>query len=996
MEQDMTPRRVLKIDPQTWPILSQLLDEWLDLHPEARSSWLENLGPEYADVLPALRELLATQAMGNANTFLNALPALRDAGASATSGLAAGKQIGPYRLARELGHGGMGVVWLAERADGVLKRPVALKLPAIPLDQGGLSERFARERDILAQLAHPNIARLYDAGVADGGQPYLALEYVDGEAITAHCDRQVLGVKARLMLFLDVLRAVQSAHMNLVVHRDLKPSNIMVTGEGQVRLLDFGIAKLLTAGEARETELTRLEGRALTPDYASPEQITGDAVTTASDVYSLGVVLYELLTGERPYRLKRDTRGSLEEAILSADAARPSQVCRDEDKAGVRGLTPKRLARTLRGDLDTIVLKALQKQPSQRYSTADAFAEDIQGYLRGEAVLAQPESVWYCGRKFVLRNKLAVASAAGIVMALAVGLSVALWEMRVARLEQKRADTQAATAKAVTDFLQNDLLAQASPNKAGPTDKPDPNLRMRTVLDRAAARIGGRFAREPLVEGSIRQTIGDAYRDLGSYVEARQQLERALALRRDALGEQHRVTLDTMRNLGEIYWELGEYARAEPLYTKALDLQRRVLGDEHRETLETMNGLALLYDDQGKYAKAEPLYIRTLELNRRVTGEEHHDTLEVMNNLAVLYREEEKYAQAESLYARVLDVRLRVLGEQNPETLTSMNNLAALYTAEYKFAQAEPLFGRVVELRRQVLGAEHPLTLTSMNALAAMYRDQERYLEAEALFRTILDTRRRVLGDQHLATLITMNFLAGTYFLEGKYAEAEPLFRGILEVRRRLLGEEHPDTLNTSYKLGLLYQRQGKYPQAEPLLTRTLEVRRRVLGESHSDTLGAMSGLAALYRSQGKYGQAQALLAGALEIRRRVQGPQHPETADVMVSLGELLLSQRNYAEAEPLLREALANQEKAAPGSWRRYRTESLLGASLSGQRRYAEAEALLLSGYQGISQRRSSIPFDYRSSIRQSRQWLARLYREWERPSSPNNEPAVSRARP
>jgi serine/threonine-protein kinase len=312
----------MKIDPQTWPALSQLLDEWLDLPPEGRSSWLENLGPEYAEVLPALRELLATQAMVDTDTFLNALPALRNAGESATAGFVVGMQIGPYRLVRQLGHGGMGVVWLAERADGALKRPVALKLPMTPLHHARLSERFARERDILAQLTHPQIARLYDAGMADGGQPYLAVEYVDGEAITAYCDRQVLGVTARLKLFLDVLRAVQYAHTNLVVHRDLKPSNILVTKDGQVRLLDFGIAKLLTEGQAAETELTRVGGRALTPAYASPEQVASEPITTASDVYSLGVLLCELLTGERPYRVKRETGGGLEEAILAADIIR--------------------------------------------------------------------------------------------------------------------------------------------------------------------------------------------------------------------------------------------------------------------------------------------------------------------------------------------------------------------------------------------------------------------------------------------------------------------------------------------------------------------------------------------------------------------------------------------------------------------------------------------------------------------------------------------------
>ena len=974
----MAPERIVGFDPADWPTLSKLLDEWLDLIPETRAAWLESLGPEYNHVLPALRQLLSAQAASG--TFLDTLPALRGSGEAAFGGFTADMPIGPYRLVREIGHGGMGVVWLAERADGTLKRSVALKLPFGPV-HARLAERFVRERDVLAQLAHPRIARLYDAGVAAGGQPYLALEYVDGEAITNYCDGRALGTKQRLILFLDVLRAVQYAHTNLVVHRDLKPANILVTKDGEIRLLDFGIAKLLTEGEAPETELTRIGGRALTPAYASPEQIKGEPVTTASDVYSLGVILYELLTGDKPYRLKRDTLGGLEDAIVAADPIRPSQIPGDDKKARERASTPKRLARMLCGDLDTIVLKALQKPPSQRYATADALAQDIERYLRGEPVLAQPESVWYRTRKFVLRNRLAVASAAAIVVALSIGLGTALWQTHIALAEKKRADTEAATAKAVNEFLQNDLLAQASPNSSGLKDKPDPDLKVRTALDRAASRIQGRFENQPLVEAAIRQTIGATYMDLGHSAEAMQQVERALELRRRVLGEQHRETLDTINRLGEGYWAQGQYPRAEQLYTKALDLQRRTLGAEDRDTLQTMANLAELYSDQGKYPQAEALYTRTLEILRRVSGEQHHDTLSTMNNLAVLYRQEDKYAQAEQLYTKVLEIRLRVLGEQHPDTLRSMHNLATLYSAENKFDRAEPLFGKVLELRHRVLGDEHPNTLTSMNALAGMYRDQERYAEAETLLRKVLDLRRRVLGEQHPETLLTTNFLAGVYLWEGKYADAEPLLRKVWEFRSRVLGEEHPDTLDTTHKLGLMYRRQGKYAQAERLLTKAFETQRRVLGENHSDTLGSMSSLAALRRSQGQYGEARAIFAKVLEIRQRVFSPQDPGTADVRASLGDVLLLQHRYAEAEPLLKEALANQEKAAPTSWRTYRTESLLGESLAGQTKYAEAEARLLSGYRGLVQRQSSIPIDERTAVRHSGEWLIRLYQKWGR---------------
>ena len=432
----------MTIDPESWPSLSRLLDEWLDLPVQSRAAWLERIEPRYPALFPTLRQMIEAEARAAAQGLLNTLPRLSepaDASASATPIPAAfnpGEFIGPYRLLRELGHGGMGVVWLAERADGALERQVAIKLPIISLHSRALIDRFTRERDILAQLTHPRIARLYDAGIADRGQPFLAIEYIEGETIAAHCDRERLGLKPRLKLFLQVLDAVQYAHINLVVHRDLKPANILVTNGGDVRLLDFGIAKLLTQGEARETELTRIEGRVLTPDYASPEQVGGSVITTASDVYSLGVVLFELLTGERPYKLKRQTRHSLEEAIVAGEPLRPSQAVQDADKSHARAATPRKLCRDLKGDLDTIVLKALSKAPRDRYPTADAFAQDIGRYLSGEPVLARPESRWYRAGKFVMRNKLAVGLAAAICLAAiaaAAGAGMALYEARQAQ-----------------------------------------------------------------------------------------------------------------------------------------------------------------------------------------------------------------------------------------------------------------------------------------------------------------------------------------------------------------------------------------------------------------------------------------------------------------------------------------------------------------------------------------------------------------------------------
>ena len=439
--------------------LSGLMDRALLLDDAERARWLAEFkrGPQ-ALLHPHLSEMLARHATMDPTFLRGAIelpggrPLARDGtgvAVSASANLAAHGRVGPYALVREIGHGGMGAVWLAARVDGSLNRQVALKLPMMHLADT-FAERFARERDILAQLTHPNIARLYDAGVSDEGQPYLALEYVEGRTFTEHCDALKLDVRQRLDRFLQVARAVQYAHAHLVIHRDLKPSNILVTDDGQVRLLDFGIAKLLDqpGGQSPETELTRLAGSALTLDYASPEQVSGQPVSTASDVYSLAVVLYQLLTGRKPYQLKRDSRAALEEAIISFEPTRMSEVARRADAATAfeRAKAPAKLAHVLAGDLDTIVAKAMKKNPQQRYATMAAMAEDIERHLSGLPVQAQPESRLYFAGKFLRRHSMLVAAASAVVVALAVGLGMALWQTGIARDEARQADAAARVA----------------------------------------------------------------------------------------------------------------------------------------------------------------------------------------------------------------------------------------------------------------------------------------------------------------------------------------------------------------------------------------------------------------------------------------------------------------------------------------------------------------------------------------------------------------------
>ncbi len=480
----------MKISATTWTTISKLLDEALDLEPAARTIWLERLQLTAPDLASSVQQLLAAHATSETADVLAGLPPIGNLTSSSAVqighlGLNAGDRVGPYLLKRELGAGGMADVWLAGRADGAFARDVALKLPRISRLRQDLTIRFARERDILARLEHPHIARLYDAGVTDDGLPYLAMEYVEGEAVDVYCRTRDLPLRERIELLLQVMAAVAHAHARLVVHRDLKPSNILVTKEGQVRLLDFGIAKLLEGEVTGETALTELSGRALTLDYASPEQIRGEPLDTASDVYSMAVVAFEVLAGSRPYRLKRASAAQLEEAIVAVGAPPASASAKDPS-----------IARELRGDLDAILNKALKKSPSDRYQTMAAFARDLRRYLDNKPVEARPDGLAYRSSKFVRRYRLQVGAGALVSVALVVGMAVALWQAQVARQQEQRATLESDKQIAVAELYRETMTRLALLAKDEPTELSKPNA-VTTLLQQQLQDRAPRFAKRP-------------------------------------------------------------------------------------------------------------------------------------------------------------------------------------------------------------------------------------------------------------------------------------------------------------------------------------------------------------------------------------------------------------------------------------------------------------------------------------------------------------------
>jgi serine/threonine-protein kinase len=753
----------------------------------------------------------------------------------------------------------MGTVYLASRIDAEFHKQVALKVVTSGADRAEVVNRFERERRILSSLEHPNIARLLDGGAAEDGRPYIVMDYVKGLPLHEHCERNGLSTTVRLQLFRQVCDAVQYAHRNLIVHRDLKPRNVLVTPDGVPKLLDFGIAKLLNAEIWGETYETGTGFGPLTPEYASPEQVRGEAITTATDVYSLGTMLYVLLTGRLPYRLEGRQPLEVLKAVTEQEPERPSVVVRTASASApspaetLKQGTTQRLSVRLRGDLDTILLTALRKEPDRRYPSVEAFSEDIRRHLEGLPIKARKGTFAYLGSKFVRRHKTSLTAAAGVLLCL-VGLTAFSVRERVlaerarsrAEQERDRAETEAAKSKAVVAFLQETL------GSANPYEGTGRDVTVMEVLAKAAAATGGAFAHQPEIQAALQTTIGGTYRDLSRFDEAEALIRSALETRRHAHGEQHLDVAESLDDLAELLYRKGEYEATERLFREALAMRRQLLGEEHPAVAQSMNNLAAVLEDQAAYEEAEPLHRQALTMQRKLLGDEHLAVAESLNNLAVLLDHKGDAEGAEPLHREALAIQRRLLGNEHPHVATSLNNLAVLLRREGDAEAAEPLYREALAIRRELLGDEHPEVAISLNNLAILLWQEGDIGAAEPLLREALTMKRTLLGNAHPDVALGLNALARLLDEKGEPDSAYPLHVEALRILEKALVADHWRTADVRGDYGSSLILLGRFEEAEPLLLDVYPVLRAQLGDDHDRTRNAVRRLVQLYEAWNK------------------------------------------------------------------------------------------------------------------------------------------------
>ena len=733
-----------------------------------------------------------------------------------------GKIFGNYKIVDELGHGGMGSVYLAERIDGQFDQQVALKILHSGITTDSQVQRFMAERQILASLNHSNIATLLDGGVSEDGQLWFAMEYVDGLPIDKYCDNHRLTIKERLNLFIDVCEAVQFAHGKLVVHRDLKPTNIFVKENGEVKLLDFGIAKALNTDENQDQfSITRRGLLPLTPTYASPEQVLDKDVTVASDIYQLGVILYELLVGTPPYDLRGCSPGEIEGIICRENPDRLSLTVKKVQTAeSYKGNTPDKISFTrrtspgqlrkkLRGELERIIFKAMHKDHGRRYDSADQLAADIQLYLSGRPIMAHPDSRRYRAGKFIKRHKIGFVSAVTILFLLIGYAGTITWHSQQTQAALDQAQTEREKSDHMLNFLVS-MFEQATPFGAeGNNTTYDDTLTTVELLNRGSERVRSEFADRPEVQAKMMYKLGRIYRLLGQYDKAEPLLKDALNIQQNTPMANELDIAENKYELARLYRHRGELERPNILYHEVLKTQQKILGEEHREIAETLYELGIIAAREGVYSRSDSLFRRALDMNISVHGKNHPDVAKGMNLLGLLHLLNDELAEAENLFRESYSILTNNKHSDQPNLASTLDRLGQVLVMKGQIDEAENYLLEALEIRENLFQKTHPARAISLNNIGRLYRKKGEYEKADHVFREAQEIYQDMYGPENMDAASTLMERARVYKAKGSFSEAEQFFRQAIHMQRSLHGIDNLYTQQYLHELTELYSDWG-------------------------------------------------------------------------------------------------------------------------------------------------------------------------------------------
>lgn len=779
-----------------------------------------------------------------------------------------GDLVGPWRIIREIGRGGMSTVFLASRADGQFDRKVAIKFLHGLIPGQSMHKRLQQEQKILARLQHKNIAQLFDAGVTDEGRPYFILEYIQGKPITDWCNENELSFEERLDIFEQVCEAVQYAHQHLIVHRDLKPTNILVAENGTVKLLDFGIAKILKEEPQDGTPLTKTGLYLMTPEYASPEQVQGDTITTTTDVFALGLILCELLTGKLPYNITGKNPMEIGSTISDTVPSKPSSIVSevtDFDSIQLGGINKNQHKKRLKGDLDTIILKALRKEPERRYGSANQLLQDIRRYQKNEPISARPESTGYLVRKFIQRNQTVVSAIAAIMIVLIATAIFSLYQARITDIERQKTEQ-------VNAFLQ-EMLASPNPYEDGL------DVKVIDILDRTAERIDEELNNQPGVQASVRRTLGITYRELGDVEKAHSQLSQALDIQNQLLDppnaelsetqaefaktvqlQGNYETADSLLNLayisdlelfgresmtiaarlgdlGSVQWDMGNFEEAESLLRESLQLEQQLRPPNHEKVAASMGNLATLLSSQGKSEEALELYRRELDIYRTNYPNDQHPSIpQALSHIGVILDDLEQYEEALPNHERALELFRELKGEDHPDVVYAMNNLASVMTKMGDMEEALIMQEDAAVLYRDIFGPDHPNLGIQYNNIAFTKRNMGDLEGAKESYRQAIKTWQAGLPPGHPFLAYGYHNLASVLLTQNRPGDALPYFENAYEIRTEHLAPDNPERAMTTSMLGDCLVSLGRENEAESLLIEGYLGLLQSRGENHTTT----------------------------------------------------------------------------------------------------------------------------------------------------------------